>query len=318
MSVKRILSIVSLSIVGIIALIAIFTSWYTVDESEQAVVITFGKAEAPILDSGLHFKLPWPMQKVKVLSKETFSLQFGYKQSADGEIVSFDNETKMITGDENIVLTDLVVQWKITDPAKYLFNAESPQVILHDATSASIRSIIGSSLIDEALTSGKAEIEAETRDLLASLIEKYDIGITILGVKLQDVELPNAEVRAAFTAVTDARETKNTKTNEADKYKNQRESEAIGEISAIKSRAEGQRTARIEQAKGEIAVFDKLYTEYKGNQEITRQRLVIETLESVLPNAQIYIMNDSGDTVKYLPLQQPTQVPPVATEGGGN
>ncbi|WP_394188435.1 FtsH protease activity modulator HflK [Paenisporosarcina quisquiliarum] len=318
MSVKRILSIVSLSIVGIIALIAIFTSWYTVDESEQAVVITFGKAEAPILDSGLHFKLPWPMQKVKVLSKETFSLQFGYKQSADGEIVSFDNETKMITGDENIVLTDLVVQWKITDPTKYLFNAESPQVILHDATSASIRSIIGSSLIDEALTSGKAEIEAETRDLLASLIEKYDIGITILGVKLQDVELPNAEVRAAFTAVTDARETKNTKTNEADKYKNQRESEAIGEISAIKSRAEGQRTARIEQAKGEIAVFDKLYTEYKGNQEITRQRLVIETLESVLPNAQIYIMNDSGETVKYLPLQQPTQVPPVATEGGGN
>lgn len=318
MSVKRILSIVSLSILGIIALIAIITSWYTVDESEQAVVITFGKAEAPILDSGLHFKLPWPMQKVKVLSKETFSLQFGYKQSADGEIVSFDNETKMITGDENIVLTDLVVQWKITDPAKYLFNAESPQVILHDATSASIRSIIGSSLIDEALTSGKAEIEAETRDLLASLIEKYDIGITILGVKLQDVELPNAEVRAAFTAVTDARETKNTKTNEADKYKNQRESEAIGEISAIKSRAEGQRTARIEQAKGEIAVFDKLYTEYKGNQEITRQRLVIETLESVLPNAQIYIMNDSGETVKYLPLQQPTQVPPVATEGGGN
>ncbi|MET0785436.1 MAG: FtsH protease activity modulator HflK [Paenisporosarcina sp.] len=318
MSVKRILSIVSLSILGVIALIAIFTSWYTVDESEQAVVITFGKAEAPILEPGLHFKLPWPMQKDKILSKETFSLQFGYKQTKDGEIESYDNETKMITGDENIVLTDLVVQWKITDPGKYLFNAEAPQEILHDATSASIRSIIGSSLIDEALTSGKAEIEAETRDLLASLIEKYDIGITILGVKLQDVELPNAEVRSAFTAVTDARETKNTKTNEADKYKNQRESEAIGEISAIKSRAEGQRTARIEQAIGEVAVFDKLYAEYKNNQEITRQRLVIETLESVLPNAQIYIMNDSGETVKYLPLQQPTQVPPVATEGGGN
>jgi membrane protease subunit HflK len=248
-------------------------------------------------------------------------LQFGYKQSADGEIVSYDNETKMITGDENIVLTDLVVQWKITDPGKYLFNAEAPQEILHDATSASIRSIIGSSLIDEALTSGKADIEAQTRDLLATLIEKYDIGISILGVKLQDVELPNAEVRSAFTAVTDARETKNTKTNEAEKYKNQRESEAIGEISAINSRAEGQRTARIEQARGEVAVFDKLYAEYRNNQEITRQRLVIETLESVLPNAQIYIMNDSGETVKYLPLQQPTPVPvpPVTTEKeGGN
>ena len=319
MSIKRILTITSLAIVGVFALIAIFTSWYTVDQSEQAVVITFGKAEDPILESGLHFKLPWPMQKVEILSKETFSLQFGYKQSPDGEIVSYDNETKMITGDENIVLTDLVVQWKISDPKKYLFNAEAPQTILHDATSASIRSIIGSSLIDEALTSGKADIEAQTRDLLASLIEKYDIGISILGVKLQDVELPNAEVRSAFTAVTDARETKNTKTNEAEKYKNQRESEAIGEISAIGSRAEGQRTARIQQATGEVAVFDKLYAEYKSNQEITRQRLVIETLESVLPNAQIYIMNDSGETVKYLPLQQPTQVPPVTTEkGDGN
>ena len=319
MSVKRILTTTALALTGIIALIVLFTSWYTVDESEQAVVITFGKAEEPILDSGLHFKLPWPMQKVEILSKETFSLQFGYKQSPDGEIVSFDNETKMITGDENIVLTDLVVQWKITDPGKYLFNAEAPQEILHDATSASIRSIIGSSLIDEALTSGKADIEAQTRDLLATLIEKYDIGISILGVKLQDVELPNAEVRSAFTAVTDARETKNTKTNEAKKYQNQRESEAIGEIAAIKSRAEGQRTARIEQARGEVAVFDKLYAEYRNNQEITRQRLVIETLESVLPNAQIYIMNDSGETVKYLPLQQPAQVPPVTTEkGDGN
>lgn len=319
MSVKRILTTASLALAGIIALIAIFTTWYTVDESEQAVVITFGKAEEPILDSGLHFKLPWPMQKVEILSKETFSLRFGYKQSEDGEIDSYDNETKMITGDENIVLTDLVVQWKITDPGKYLFNSEAPQEILHDATSASIRSIIGSSMIDEALTSGKADIEAQTRDLLATLIEKYDIGISILGVKLQDVELPNAEVRSAFTAVTDARETKNTKTNEAKKYQNQRESEAIGEIAAIKSRAEGQRTARIQQATGEVAVFNKLYAEYRNNQEITRQRLVIETLESVLPNAQIYIMNDSGETVKYLPLQQPTQVPPVTTEqGGGN
>ncbi len=107
----------------------------------------------------------------------------------------------------------------------------------HDATSASIRSVIGSSTIDAALTDGKAEIEAQTRELLATLIEKYDIGIAIQGVKLQDVELPNAEVRAAFTAVTDARETKNTKINEAKKYENQKKSEAEGERDAIKSRA---------------------------------------------------------------------------------
>ncbi|MFJ8237218.1 FtsH protease activity modulator HflK [Ureibacillus sp. NPDC094379] len=314
MSVKRTLTITGLGILAIILLISVFSTWYTVDESEQAVVITFGRADETITDAGLHFKLPWPVQKVEVLSKETFSLQFGYEQTEDGELIAFDDETKMITGDENIVLTDLVVQWKITDPEKYLFNAQNPKEILHNATSSAIRSIIGSSTIDDALTDGKAEIEASTRDLLVTLVDKYDIGISILGVKLQDVELPNEEVRAAFTAVTDARETKNTKTNEARKYENQQLSEAQGEKDAIISRAEGEKVARIQKAQGEVEVFNKLYEQYRGNQEITRQRLVLETLENVLPNAQIYIMNDDGETLKYLPLQPTVNSTPKTTE----
>ncbi|MBU9672975.1 FtsH protease activity modulator HflK [Planococcus sp. CP5-4] len=323
MTTKRILSIIGLSIVAILLLVAVFTSWYTVDESEQAVIITFGEAGEPVTESGLHFKMPWPIQKAEVMSKETYSLQFGYDQNEDGEVTAYDKETKMITGDENIVLTDLVVQWKITDPKKFLFNAEDPREMLHDATSASIRSIIGSSLIDDALTSGKAEIEAETRDLLSSLIEEYDIGISVLAVKLQDVELPNEEVRAAFTNVTDARETMNTKINEANKYENQKRNEALGEKSAINSRAEAQKVERVEQATGDVAVFDKLYAEYEGNPEVTRQRLIMETLESVLPNAKLYIMNDDEGTMKYLPLgEMQTAIPPVAEEeteeGGGN
>ncbi|MDM5334739.1 FtsH protease activity modulator HflK [Ureibacillus composti] len=314
MSVKRTLTITGLGILAIILLISVFSTWYTVDESEQAVVITFGRADETITDAGLHFKLPWPVQKVEVLSKETFSLQFGYEQTEDGELIAYDDETKMITGDENIVLTDLVVQWKITEPEKYLFNAQNPKEILHNATSSAIRSIIGSSTIDEALTDGKAEIEASTRDLLVTLVDKYDIGVSILGVKLQDVELPNEEVRAAFTAVTDARETKNTKTNEARKYENQQLSEAQGEKDAIISRAEGEKVARIQKAQGEVEVFNKLYEQYRGNKEITRQRLILETLENVLPNAQIYIMNDDGETLKYLPLQPTVNSTPKTTE----
>ncbi|MER1999861.1 MAG: FtsH protease activity modulator HflK, partial [Lysinibacillus sp.] len=231
----------------------------------------------------------------------------------DGSLETVGSDAKMITGDENIVLTDLVVQWKISDPKKYLFNSDDPNEVLHSATSSAIRSIIGSSKIDQALTDGKAEIEASTRDLLVTLMGKYDIGISILGVKLQDVELPNDDVRAAFTAVTDARETKNTKINEAEKYENQKLSEAEGEKDAIISRAEGERATRIAEAEGEVAVFNKLYNEYKNNKSITRERLVLETLENVLPNAQIYIMNDDGDTLKYLPLQ-PQTTPPVASD----
>jgi modulator of FtsH protease HflK len=320
-SLKRIFTTAGLSVVVILLGVTAFTSWYTVDESEQAVILTFGKVNEGISEPGLHFKLPWPIQDVQKLSKETFSLQFGYDQK-NGQIVDFPDETKMITGDENIVLADLVVQWKITDPGSYLYNSEDPQQILYNATSSSLRSIIGSSKIDDALTSGKAQIEADVRDLLISLVERYNIGISVTAVKLQDVELPNDDVRKAFTNVTDARETMNTKINEANKYRNQKTQEAEGEKDAIISRAEGDRAARIETARGDVAKFNALYEEYKVSPEITRKRLVLETLDQVLPNAEIYIMSEDGNTMKYLPirpLEKQAQTPPKdSQEGSGN
>jgi len=146
---------------------------------------------------------------VEKLSKETFSLDLRFSPEEDG--ASAAEETKMITGDENIVIADVVVQWRITDPVKYLYNIDNPEQALFNATSASLRSIIGNSQIDEALTDGRAEIEANVRELLTRLVEEYDMGISIMNVKLRNVDLPNDEVREAFTRVTDARETMNTK-----------------------------------------------------------------------------------------------------------
>lgn len=313
MTLKQIYTWIGMSVGVVILAVVGITSWYTVDESEQAVILTFGKADDNITQAGLHFKMPWPIQEVEKLSKETFSLNFGYTKNAKGKA----NQIKMITGDENIVLADLVVQWKITEPSKYLYSATDPKQVLNNATSASLRGIIGTSEIDEALTSGKAEIENEVRELLISLIEDYDIGISISDVKLQEVDLPNAEVRTAFTKVTDARETMNTKINEAKKYKNQKYEEALGEKDAIISRAEGDKVARIEAAKGDIAKFNALYEEYAKSPNITRDRLVIETLEQVLPEAKIYIMNDEGNTLKYLPLDSSKKAV-VPSEGGSS
>lgn len=306
LSIKRIFTIIGFAILLILLSIVVFTSWYTVDESEQAVMITLGKVEEGVSEPGLHLKYPWPIQSVEILSKETFSLQFGYKESKDGEVKDFPKETKMITGDENIVLADMVVQWKITEPGKYLFNAENPKEILGDATSASLRSIIGSSTIDDALTSGKVEIEKQVQELLSTLIKNYDIGITILAVKLQDVDLPNEEVRKAFTNVTDARETMNTRKNEAMKYRNQRTEEAKGEKDAIIHAANGDKASRIEEARGDVAQFNAIYNEYVNNKDITKTRLVLETIDQVLPNADIYIMEDDGNTMKYLPIKETT------------
>lgn len=303
-----VIGVVVLGIVGI-------TSWYTVDESEQAVIITFGEADEGVTEPGLHFKLPWPIQEVEKLSKQTFSLDFGYDRENQEEA----DKARMITGDENIVQADLVVQWKITDPAKFLFESTDPEQILYNATSASLRSIIGSSTIDQALTDGKAEIENEVRELLISLVDDYEIGVSISDVKLQEVDLPNEEVRQAFMKVTDARETMNTKKNEAEKYANKETEEALGEKDAIISRAEGDKIERIEIARGNVAEFNALYDAYSNNPNITRQRLILETLDEVLPNAKIFVMNDDGNTLKYLPLttndnQQTTNVVPPTTE----
>ncbi len=319
MSLKRIYTTVFLVILAAVIGSVALTSWYTVDQSEQAVIMTFGKVEEGISEPGLHFKMPWPIQTVETMSKETFSLHFGYEEK-DGEIVEFTNDTKMITGDENIVLADMVVMWKISDPGKYLFNSDDPQAVLYNATSASLRSIIGSTQIDEALTSGKAQIEVEVFDLLTSLMETYDIGISITSVNLQDVELPNEEVRKAFTDVTDAREMENTKNNEAKRYQNQRMNEAEGEKDAIISKAEGEKAERIERARGDVAKFNSLYNEYVNAPELTRKRLILETMEEVLPYAEIYIMNDDGNTMKYFPLrtENPAPKPPANPEGSGN
>lgn len=314
MTLKQIYTWVAIGVAAIILVVVGITSWYTVDESEQAVILTFGNADESITEPGLHFKMPWPVQEVEKLSKETFSLNFGYSQDDK----SNKKQVQMITGDENIVLADLVVQWKIVDPAKYLYQSQDPELALNNATSASLRSVIGTSEIDEALTSGKAEIENEVREMLIGLVENYNIGISVSDVKLQEVDLPDAEVRTAFTKVTDARETSNTKRNEAEKYRNEKYEEALGEKDAIITRAEGDKVARIEQAKGDVAKFNALYEAFNKSPNITRERLVIETLEDVLPKANIYIMNDDGNTLKYLPIGQQQAPQPAPTQGGSN
>lgn len=299
MSLRQLYKWTGLVVVGALLIVALLTTWYTVDESEQAVVLTFGKAEDGITEPGLHFKMPWPVQEVERMSKETFSLDFGFNDNGNET-----DKVTMITGDDMILQADLVVQWKITDPAAYLFASEDPEQVLFNATSSSLRGVIGSSEIDEALTSGKAEIENEVRENLVQLIDSYEIGLSIIDVRLQEVDLPNQEVRQAFTKVTDAREQKQSKVNEAEKYANQKREEALGEKDAIIQRAEGAKVERIQNATGAVSSFNALLEEYQGNEAITRERLVMETLEEVLPQANVYIMNDDGNTMKYLPLNQ--------------
>ncbi|MDQ0298592.1 membrane protease subunit HflK [Salibacterium salarium] len=292
------------SLIGMAILVLfLITGWYTVDESEQAALVTFGEVNETITEPGLKFKLPWPIQKAEILPVSTNTTSVGYEASEDGEVTEYEDEAKMITGDENILFVDLVVQWRITNPEEYLYNAHKPDDILYQASSASLRGVIGNSEVDDVLTDQRAEIEETVLESLTELIDRYKIGVTVLDVKLQDVELPTEKVRKAFTAVTDAREERLTKINEANKYRNKEKNEVEGEKDAIISRAEGDRTERVEQARGESSRFNALYEEYVNDPEVTRQRLVLETLEDVLPNTEMYIIDSQQDTVNYLPIR---------------
>ncbi|GIP15755.1 protease modulator HflK [Paenibacillus montaniterrae] len=292
-------------IIGAIVVIALIyiasTSFYTVEERERAVVYTFGKITHEE-GSGLHFKLPHPIQKVEIVPAElTQTITIGYRESSGGDQV-VEEEAMMITGDENIVAADAVITWKINNIKNYLTNIENPETFLRNSAIASIRSVIGAQKLDYVITDGKTEIQEQARIQLVELMDHYDTGIQIIDLKFQDIEPPDGEVSEAFRAVTNAREQKNTKINNAMKYENDRIPKARGEAQALIEQAEAEKASRILNAQGDVAKFNAIYEEYANNKEITESRLVLETLEKILPNAKIFVTNSNSDTVNYLPL----------------
>ncbi|RIX53217.1 FtsH protease activity modulator HflK [Paenibacillus nanensis] len=293
--------------IGIAAAIVIIylgsSSFYTVQEQERAAVLTFGKYSHETT-SGLHFKWPAPIQQVRIVPAElTQHITIGYRQNGD-EVIPVDEEAIMITGDENIVSADAVVTWKISDIHDYLYNISNPEQFLRNATGASIRSVIGSQKLDYAITDGKTAIQDQVRERLIELQSKYETGIQIIDLKFQDIEPPGGEVEDAFRAVTNAREEKNTKINNAAKYENDRIPKARGEAQALIEHAEAEKKSRILNAEGDVAKFNAIYAEYAKNPDVTESRLILETLEKILPNAQIFITNSGSDTVNYLPLNE--------------
>lgn len=318
-------------VIGIAAVILIIfigtSSFYTVQEQERAAILTFGKYTGES-SAGLHFKWPYPIQQtITVPAELTQRIYIGYRQEGSKPMVEVEDEAMMITGDENIVSADAVVQWKISSIHDYLYNISDAEQFLRNAASSSIRAVIGSEKLDYAITDGKTVIQDKVREKLVELQTKYKTGIQIIDIKFQDIEPPSGQVAEAFREVTNAREEKNTKINNAAKYENDRIPKARGEAQALLENAEGEKKSRILNAEGDVAKFNAIFGEYKNNPNVTQSRLVLETLEKILPNAKIFITNSNSDTVNYLPLNEllrsgtgnTTTTPPVTeTPQGGN
>ena len=209
----------------------------------------------------------------------------------------------MLTGDENMVDVDVIVQYRITDPVKFLFNVRNPHTTVRITAEAAIRQVVGSKPIDEVLTTGKGVIQQETMQALQAVLNRYESGLTVVAIQLQDVTPPK-EVSQAFKDVASAREDKNRLINESQGYRNKVIPEARGRVAEIIERATAYRETKILQARGDAERFLSNLAEYKKAPEITRTRLHLEMVKEIMPSVEKIILNKDGSGVlPILPLR---------------
>lgn len=271
---------------GLILIVLGTTSFYTVQPDEEAVVIRLGKyinTQPP----GLHFKVPFGIDRViKVKTKKVHQTEFGFRSRNTNTRVttyskgSFDNESLMLTGDLNVADVEWVVQYQIADPFKYLFQTSEPQRNIRDVSEAIMRRVVGDRLVTDVLTTGRAQIASDARALMQEVLDKYDMGIRIVTVKLQDVNPPRV-VQPSFNQVNSAKQEQEKIINTAEKEYNKIIPEARGKAEKEISEAEGYATELVNRAKGDAAKFAEIYKEYRRAPSITRKRIYLETMEEI-------------------------------------
>ena len=297
--------LIPILIIAVIAIILISGCWYTVEETQSAVVTTFGKVTAVVDEAGIHFKAPFGIQKVEKLEVNVIKkVEIGFKTLENGQTVSVDNESKMITGDFNIVNVDFFVEYRISNPTKYLYSSVEPEAILKSLVQSQIRTVVGSYQVDDVLTTKKSTIQSEIKEAIYNELSKYDFGISLESVKIQDAEAPNEAVSQAFKAVETAKQGKETAINEAQAYENAEIPKAEAEADKLLQNAQYRKQNRINEAKEKVAMFEAMYSEYILNPEITRKRMYYEMLEEVLKDVKLIILTDETGTETILPLDK--------------
>ena len=301
LALTKTVKVVKWILLALFVIITVFNSMYTVSETETAVITTFGKAQES-QGKGLQFKIPY-IQHVKKVDTTVQGFTIGYTVNEDDSFSEVPSESIMITSDYNFIDIDYYISYEIKDPIKYLYASEKPEQILKNISMSSIRSTMSAYTVDAALTTGKAEIQSNVKQMIMEELEDENIGISLVDASLQDVEPPTDEVNNAFKAVETAKQNKESVINEANQYRNEQIPAAKASADKIIQEAEATKTSRIQEANGQVARFNAEYEEYKNYPLITKQRMFYETMEEVLPNLKVVIDDGSGSVQKYYPVE---------------
>lgn len=280
-------------VLGIALVLWLLTGVYKVNQDEVGVVQTFGEYTGQT-QSGLNYRFPWPIQTVRTPKvTELKKIEIGFR-IVNNQVRPVRSESLMLTGDENIVDAQMIVQYNIKDPVAYLFNFTNKQLTVKEAAEASLRTVIGRHQIDEALTAGKLMIQEETKELLQTVLDNYGTGIFVAAAQLQAVGPPE-QVIASFKDVASAKEDKNRMINQAEGYRNDLIPKARGEAQASIREAEGYKEARIARAQGDVAKFNAILIEYRKAKAVTKTRLFLEGMEEILQGTEKFIIPDAKD-----------------------
>ncbi|MCD6539324.1 MAG: FtsH protease activity modulator HflK [Candidatus Omnitrophica bacterium] len=283
-------------IIILLIIICLPTIFYTVEPSEVGVVRRFGKF-VRITKPGLHFKLPFKIEKVnKVKVEYIFKEEFGFRSAQPGirsvySQKSYDDESLMLTGDLNVLDVEWIVQFKIKDPVKFLFNIRDQRKTLRDVSESVIREIVGDYSFNEVLTGKRLEINNLAQEKMQNILDFYGSGIQIVTVKLQDVN-PPSPVQPAFNEVNQAKQEREKMINEAWQIYNQKIPRAEGEALKIVREAEGYAQEVVNRALGDAERFNLIYSAYRSAKEVTLKRLYLEKLKEIVSKAgRVYVLD---------------------------
>ena len=267
----------------------ILTGLYQVDDSERGVVLRFGEYNQTTLP-GLRWHVPWPIESVEIVNVNVVNR---FKQS-----------TTMLTSDENIIVVDLVVQYRKANPVDYLFNVRDPEETLSEVSESAIREVAGKTNLDFILTEGRSQIAIQTQDVIQNTLDEYGTGITVTQVALQDANFP-VQVESAVQDAIKAREDKERYAFEAEAYANDIVPKARGDAAKMIQEAEAYKAKVVADSEGEAERFSKLLVEYQKAPEVTRERLYIDAIESVYGNSNKVLMDSEGSgNLMYLPIDK--------------
>jgi membrane protease subunit HflK len=293
----------TLVMVAVLILFA-WQSAFIVAPDEEGVVKRFGDIVRSV-GPGPHFKIPFVESVIHPKVEKLHRVEIGFRSNREGHPQMIPQEALMLTGDENIIAVEFIVQYKIKSARDYLFRLDAIDETIQKAAEASMREVVGKSKIDEALTSGKAQIQQDTQDLLQTILDQYQSGVQIAAIQLQDVDPPEAVV-AAFKDVASAKEDREKLINQAQGYGNDILPKAKGEAAQLVNQAQAYVQARVARAEGEGHRFTETLKEYQQNREIIGKRIYLETMETIMANADKIILDGKvGDrVVPYLPLDK--------------